>query len=88
MKITIATCQFPVTSNIRRNLGYVKRQMRSAREQGADLAHFSECCLGGYAGVDLPSLEGYDWDLLQRSVQRGDRVGPGTGSLADSGVQP
>ena len=69
MKITIATCQFPVTSNIRRNLGYVKRQMRSAREQGADLAHFSECCLGGYAGVDLPSLEGYDWDLLQRSAR-------------------
>ena len=69
MRITIATCQFPVTSDIRRNLGYVKRQMRSAREQGADLAHFSECCLGGYAGVDLPSLEGYDWDLLQRSAR-------------------
>ena len=69
MKITIATCQFPVTSDIRRNLGYVKRQMKAAREKGADLAHFSECCLGGYAGVDLPSLEGYDWDLLQRSVR-------------------
>ena len=69
MKITIATCQFPVTSDIRRNLGYVKRQMRSARDQGADLAHFSECCLGGYAGVDLPSLEGYDWDLIQRSAR-------------------
>ena len=69
MKITIATCQFPITSEIRRNLGYVKRQMKAARAKGADLAHFSECCLGGYAGVDLPSLEGYDWDLLQRSVQ-------------------
>ena len=69
MKITIATCQFPITSDIRRNLGYVKRQMKTARDQGADLAHFSECCLGGYAGVDLPSLEGYDWDLLQRSAR-------------------
>ena len=69
MKITIATCQFPITSDIRRNLGYVKRQMKTARDKGADLAHFSECCLGGYAGVDLPSLEGYDWDLLQRSAR-------------------
>ena len=70
MKLKIATCQFPVSDDIVRNLGYVKRQMRSAQKKGAELVHFSEACLSGYAGVDLPSLDRYDWALLKSSTQK------------------
>ena len=69
MKLTLATCQFPVTSDIDRNFHYVSRQLVSARAKGAELVHFSEACLGGYAGVDLASFEGYPWDLLRRRTQ-------------------
>ena len=33
MKLTVATCQFPVARSIRANLGYVLRQMRTARDR-------------------------------------------------------
>ena len=64
MKLCIATCQFPVSDNIRRNLGYVLLQMHRAKQRGAHVAHFPETCLSGYAGVDLDSHETMDWDQL------------------------
>jgi len=65
MKLSVATCYFPVDADIWRNRGYVLRQMRIAREGGADVAHFPEACLSGYAGVDFQSLRGFDWALLE-----------------------
>lgn len=65
MKMTIATCQFPIDRDIRRNLAYVLRQMQQARERGAHVAHFSEMCLSGYAGVEIKSTDALDWDLLE-----------------------
>jgi predicted amidohydrolase len=70
MKLTVATCQFPVGPDVRRNLRYVLRQIRIARERGADVAHFPEACLSGYAGADFASHEGFDWGLLRRCAQR------------------
>ena len=69
MKLTLATCQFPVTSDIERNFRYISRQLLSAHAQGAELVHFSEACLGAYVGVDRASFEDYPWDLLQRRTQ-------------------
>ena len=69
MRLTVATCQFPVDADIRRNLRYVVRQMQAARDQGADVAHFPEASLSGYAGADFPSTSGLDWDLLVTSTQ-------------------
>ena len=69
MKLTIATCQFPVSSDIERNFRYVSRQLRLAHERGAELVHFSEACLGGYVGVDVDSFEDYPWDLLCELTQ-------------------
>jgi predicted amidohydrolase len=69
MKLTVATCQFPITSDIDRNFGYVSRQLRAAQRQGAELVHFSEACLGGYVGVDIPSFEDYPWDRLLRRTR-------------------
>ncbi len=65
MRITIATCQFPVDADIRRNQGYVLRQMRIAKGRGAHVAHFPECSLSGYAGTDFASYKGFDWSLLK-----------------------
>jgi deaminated glutathione amidase len=61
MKLTVATCQFPIGSDVRKNLEYVVRQIQTARDRGADVAHFPEACLSGYAGVDFASHEGFDW---------------------------
>ncbi len=69
MKLTVATCQFPVSADIHSNLLYVSRQMRAAKAQGAHVAHFPEACLSGYAGVDLASFKGFDWDLLQECTR-------------------
>ena len=63
-RLTVATCQFPVAADVERNGRHVMRQMRSARERGADLAHFPEACLSGYAGSDFDSYDGFDWAQL------------------------
>jgi len=65
MKISVATCHFPVDADISRNEEYVVSQVRSARELGADVAHFPEACLSGYAGTDFKSYRGFDWTRLE-----------------------
>ncbi len=70
MRLTVATCQFPVDSDVRRNLRYVSRQIRTSKDRGAHVAHFPEASLSGYAGVDFPSHEGFDWTQLQECTQR------------------
>jgi deaminated glutathione amidase len=68
-RLHIATCQFPVSADVRANGDWVRRQMREAKGQGAELAHFPECALSGYAGADHPSLENFDWDLLRAETE-------------------
>jgi len=46
------------------------RQMRAAKERGADVAHFPEACLSGYAGADFASCDELDWGLLRDSTER------------------
>ena len=70
IKLTVATCQFPIGSDVRKNLGYVSRQIRTAKDRGAHVAHFPEACLSGYAGVDFASHEGFDWTLLRECTER------------------
>jgi predicted amidohydrolase len=70
MKLRIATCQFPVSDDIARNARYLTRQMREARENGADVAHFCEGALSGYAGVDFEDFDSFDWRALEDSTRR------------------
>jgi len=63
-KLTIASCQFPVSSNISENYEWIKKQIIEASLKKADIVHFAECALSGYPGVDLKTLEGFDWKLL------------------------
>lgn len=60
----IATCQFPVSANIRRNAAAMANQLVAAAAQGAQVVHFPECALSGYAGVDFQDWSRFDWDLL------------------------
>ena len=69
-RLRIATCQFPVSGDLAANARAIRRLMRRAREEQADLAHFSEACLSGYPGVDMKSLEGVDWELHRRELER------------------
>lgn len=52
-ELIIATCQFPVSGDIKRNASYILRQMAEAKEKGADILHFPESSLSGYAGKDF-----------------------------------
>jgi len=69
MKLCIATCQFPVDADIRKNLDRVREQMNQAHRLGAHVAHFSEGCLSGYAGVEFQSFADFDWGLLEESTR-------------------
>jgi len=66
--LRVAACQFPVSGNITENARQIREFMRRAVKSGAHLLHTSEAALSGYAGVDLPSLDGYDWELLRRET--------------------
>ena len=67
-RIRVASCQFPVSAKIGENAWWIMEQMQIARDSGARVVHFPECALSGYPGVDLESLEDFDWeDLIIRT---------------------
>jgi deaminated glutathione amidase len=66
--LRVATCQFPVGASIEANLRAISRQLVTARGRGAQVAHFPEGALSGYAGVDFESFAGFDWPLLRQST--------------------
>lgn len=67
-RLRIASCQFPVSSSIMENLRWIEEQMIEAKLKKADIVHFPECALSGYAGVDMKSLENLDWKELRRAT--------------------
>ena len=77
MSLCIATSQFPTSADPMANAEHMVRQIEEAAERGADLVHFPEASLSGYAGNDIESYEGYDWITLQHA----------TGKLVDSAKQ-
>lgn len=68
MTLTVATCQFPTGPDIAKNLQHALRQMSLAKNQGADVVHFPEACLSGYAGHDFASYRGFNWRQLAKST--------------------
>jgi predicted amidohydrolase len=69
MKLVVATSYFPVSADIQSNLRYTLKHMRSAQKKGADVIHFPEACLSGYAEVDFKSYENFNWQLLKESTR-------------------
>jgi len=78
--LKIATCQFTVGKNIRRNARQICEFLRRAKKAKADIVHFPECALSGYVGTDFPSFAGFDWDLLREETEKivalAGRLGP------------
>ena len=68
--LKIATCQFAVSDSIKQNAQRICAFIRKAGKAGVDVVHFSECALSGYAGVDLATLDGFDWKLLRAETER------------------
>ncbi len=67
--LAVATCQFSVEARIGHNRRWVLRQIDEAARAGADVVHFSECALSGYAGVDIPDIAAIDWDALRQATR-------------------
>ncbi len=66
--LRIASCQFPVSGDVKENANWIMDQMREASARGANIVHFPECALTGYPGVDLKTMDGYDWETLYRNT--------------------
>jgi predicted amidohydrolase len=67
--LKVATCQFQVGASVEKNAANICTFMQKARDAGADIVHFSECALSGYAGPNHNTLDGYDWDFLRQRTQ-------------------
>ena len=67
-KLTIATCQHPVGADIRTNLTAIIKLVRNASSKGADIVHFSECNLTGYAGLDFPEIKRGEEPLINDAL--------------------
>lgn len=63
-KLRIAACQFPVSSDIQENLHWIRNQIIEAKLKKSDIVQFPECALSGYAGVDMKTLDNFNWDEL------------------------
>lgn len=63
-KAVVASCQFPISSDIAENFNWIRGQMIEAKLKKAVIVHFPECALSGYPGVDMPSLDHFDWQEL------------------------
>ena len=68
-ELVVAACQFPVSGNIKKNLSFILKLAADAQKNGADLAHFSESSLSGYAGTDFKDFAEQDEALLKRSLE-------------------
>jgi deaminated glutathione amidase len=69
-KLTVATCQFPVSADIEQNAGWITAQLSEAADRDARVAHFPEGALSGYAGTDFATFTGFGWDTLDRAAGR------------------
>ena len=69
-ELIIATCQFPVSADIKKNASYILRQMAEAKKKGADVSHFPESSLSGYAGIDFKRYKSQDEALRLGSLEK------------------
>jgi len=68
-QLWVAQCQFPVSGDIHANGEWIRRQMRQAHAQHAQVVQFPEAALSGYPSVDFSSFEGFNWDLLSTETE-------------------
>jgi predicted amidohydrolase len=69
-ELTVATCQFPVSADIKRNKSHILKQLAEAKSKGPEIVHFPESSLSSYAEMDFESIESQDETLLQSSFEQ------------------
>ena len=69
-KLKVATCQFAVSSSVKRNSSAIQGYMAKARKAGADIIHFPECALSGYVGTDFANFSHFDWETLRSETEK------------------
>jgi len=67
-KLSIASCQFPISNRIDENYKWIERQLIESKLKKADIVHFPECALSGYPGTDLQNMDGFEWDKLHAAT--------------------
>lgn len=67
--LKIATCQFAVSESVRRNAKEICSFMVKAADGGAEIVHFSEAALSGYAGQEIGNFDEVDWMELELCVR-------------------
>jgi predicted amidohydrolase len=67
-RLRVATCQFPVSHDIGRNLAQTVGLIGQAAAAGADVAHFPECALSGYGPAYWPHWRGFGWAALAAAM--------------------
>jgi len=65
-KLKIASCQFAVSDSIHENAECIEGFMNKAKAGGAEIVHFSECALSGYAGHEIADFANYRWEELEK----------------------
>ena len=70
MILNIATVQHSVGSDVEANFVSIVKYIRQAKHEKADIVHFPECNLSGYAGIDFDDIATVDVDLLDRSFKK------------------
>ncbi len=68
--LKVATCQFAVSKSIGQNARRITGFLHQAGRVDADMVHFSECALSGYAGVDFETLESFNQQLLREETEK------------------
>ena len=69
-KLKVATAQFAVNSDVDKNLSAIRKQIKKAAEQKADVVHFSECCLSGYGGFDFEEFKPEKEKQINESISK------------------
>ncbi len=66
-KLRIASCQFSENWQPKRNAALIRRYIAAAARAKADVVHFHECALSGYAGE--VASDNYDWAALKEATE-------------------
>lgn len=67
--LKIAVCQHSLLGNISDNLAQSKRQIKIAAQSRADVVHFPECNLSGYAGVEFTEYTEDRWISQNKALK-------------------
>jgi predicted amidohydrolase len=67
--LTLATAQSVITADIRANGVEIRRLMRAARDQAADIVHFPESAMSGCSKAHIKRWSDVPWPVLEAELE-------------------